>query len=206
MRKDVHISYSKNMRTKKSWYRAVVSTAAFTVVSNVMAGEADIQIPDLRLVNFNVAGSPVQGLTLLYWGLIVCLFGVAFALFQYLQVRKLPVHRLMSQVSHTIWETCKTYLLQQGKFLTVLWAAVACCMAYYFIGLEQKSLGHLGIVLACSVLGILWLFTVWRGLASVCLHCCQFSNGVFRVARKRSRHVAHSIENGHERWIAARQR
>jgi K(+)-stimulated pyrophosphate-energized sodium pump len=153
------------MRTKKHLYRAAVSTVALTLVSNAFAGEADIQIPDLRLVNFNVAGSSVQGLTLLYWGLVVCFFGVAFALFQYLQVRKLQVHRLMSQVSHTIWETCKTYLQQQGKFLAVLWAAVACCMAYYFIGLEQKSLGHLGIILACSVLGILGSYGVaWFGI------------------------------------------
>jgi K(+)-stimulated pyrophosphate-energized sodium pump len=71
----------------------------------------------------------------------------------------------MSQVSNTIWETCKTYLAQQGLFLAILWVLIAFCMSYYFVGLEKKGIGALIVILLSSVLGILGSYGVaWFGI------------------------------------------
>lgn len=129
------------------------------------AGEADIQIPDLHQVVFPVFGQPVTGLSLMYLGLVVCLLGAAFGLVQYFQTKALPVHPSMAAVSDIIWETCKTYLFQQGKFLALLWILIACCMGYYFIGLQHNSLPRVALILGCSILGILGSYGVaWFGI------------------------------------------
>src|SRR5690606_40462431 len=65
-----------------------------------------------------------------------------------LPICRLPVHASMAGVSQVIWETCKTYLGQQGKFLIGLWGLIAICMAYYFGGLVDKSAGHVLVILA----------------------------------------------------------
>src|ERR1051325_2928720 len=71
----------------------------------------------------------------------------------------------MATVSNTIWETCKTYLIQQGKFLSILWVLIALCILYYFVGLESKGFGEVLVILACSVLGILGSYGVaWFGI------------------------------------------
>ena len=71
----------------------------------------------------------------------------------------------MSSVSNMIWETCKTYLLQQGKFLVLLWALIAACIVYYFYFLQAKSIGAVLVILASSVLGILGSYGVaWFGI------------------------------------------
>ena len=75
----------------------------------------------------------------MYIGLGVCAIGAIFGLVQYLQTKALPVHESMAQVSETIWETCKTYLFTQGKFLAILWVLIACCMVYYFVGLQHDD-------------------------------------------------------------------
>src|SRR3954464_15136784 len=98
----------------------------FTLTTTgTFAGEADIKIPDLGSVNFSVNfyshSIHFPGMYLLYAGLLVCLLGAVFGLMQYQQTRNLPVHESMRLVSNTIWETCKTYLWQQGKFLAILW-------------------------------------------------------------------------------------
>ncbi|MDP2268724.1 MAG: sodium-translocating pyrophosphatase, partial [Deltaproteobacteria bacterium] len=98
------------------------------------AGEADINLPDLTNVVFNIAGVSVSGITILYWGLVICVIGMMFGVLQYKQTKNLPAHKSMLDVSATIWETCKTYLTQQGKFLAYLWALIAICIIYYFAG------------------------------------------------------------------------
>ena len=74
------------------------------------AGEADIKIPDLGSVAFNLFGAHVTGMALMYFGLLVCALGVGYGWLQYLQTKNLQVHKSMSDVSQIIWETCKTYL------------------------------------------------------------------------------------------------
>ena len=92
------------------------------------ASEAELKIPDLGTVNF----VGMSGHNLLLFGLIVCIGGMAFGLVQYMQIRKLPVHRAMLEISDLIYETCKTYLITQGKFIAILWAFIAVIMVVYF--------------------------------------------------------------------------
>jgi len=132
--------------------------------TNVWAGEADIKIPDLTQVTFPGLFN-VSGLTLMYLGILLCAIGALFGLVQYKQTKALPVHKCMGDVSHTIWETCKTYLTQQGKFLVILWVLIAACIFFYFKVLEGQTLGHVILILACSVLGILGSYGVaWFGI------------------------------------------
>jgi K(+)-stimulated pyrophosphate-energized sodium pump len=129
------------------------------------ASEADIKIPDLSAVTFTIAGSAVNGLLLMHIGIVVCVIGLIFGLVQYFQTKALPVHDCMGDVSQTIWETCKTYLLQQGKFLAILWVLIGACMLYYFGVLQHKSMNEVGVILICSILGILGSYGVaWFGI------------------------------------------
>ncbi len=140
-------------------------TAALLLSSPLLAhaGESDIKIPDLGTVSF--LNGALSGTQVLWIGLIVCALGVAYGWWQYVQTRALPVHRAMADVSQLIWETCKTYLWQQGKFLAALWVLIAACMIYYFGALEHKSVGNIGMILATSVLGILGSYGVaWFGI------------------------------------------
>jgi K(+)-stimulated pyrophosphate-energized sodium pump len=143
---------------------AAVAAAALTLAPGVFAGEADIKIPPLSDVHFDGLGG-IHGSTLMYLGLGVCLIGAIFGLVQYFQTKALPVHESMAQVSETIWETCKTYLFTQGKFLAILWVLIACCMLYYFVGLQHKGAGDVVLILLCSILGILGSYGVaWFGI------------------------------------------
>lgn len=127
-------------------------------------GEADLKIPELTQVRFEGLGG-VSGSALMYLGIIICFIGAVFGLVQYLQTKGLPVHEVMANVSNSIWETCKTYLFQQGKFLVILWMLIAACMVYYFIGLQHESFGKVVIILLCSILGILGSYGVaWFGI------------------------------------------
>jgi K(+)-stimulated pyrophosphate-energized sodium pump len=136
----------------------------FAAFQGAQAGEADIKIPDLTQVKFDGLGG-VGGVTLMYFGILMCAIGAIFGLVQYKQTKALPVHESMGNVSHTIWETCKTYLFQQGKFLAILWVLIAACIFFYFNILEHKALGEVLLILACSILGILGSYGVaWFGI------------------------------------------
>jgi K(+)-stimulated pyrophosphate-energized sodium pump len=101
----------------------------------------------------------------MYVGIALCFIGAVFGLIQYVQTKALPVHSSMANVSNTIWETCKTYLFTQGKFLAILWVLIAACIFYYFKVLEGNSLGHVIVILLASVLGILGSYGVaWFGI------------------------------------------
>jgi K(+)-stimulated pyrophosphate-energized sodium pump len=151
---------------KKTSRRLAVLAAAFPSIASIAAAsEAQIQLPDLRAVSFRVPGGPLAGMTVLDVGLVVCVLGMLFGLWQYRQTCRLPAHAVMTDVSVTIWETCKTYLQQQGRFLVGLWGLIAVCIAYYFAGLEHEPLTHVGIILLCSIFGILGSYGVaWFGI------------------------------------------
>ncbi len=152
------------MQKNKTWLRLLLLTAVFGFATGAFAGEADIVIPDLKDVTFAGLGG-VHGTTLMYGGILICLIGAVFGLVQYTQTKALPVHESMAKVSNTIWETCKTYLFTQGKFLAILWVLIAACMSYYFLVLEHDPLGKVVIILLCSVLGILGSYGVaWFGI------------------------------------------
>src|SRR5581483_6421298 len=152
------------MLKNKYWFWVVVLIAVFGGAHGAFAGEADIKIPPLDQVSFPGLGG-IHGSTLMYLGLVVCLIGAAFGLVQYMQTKALPVHESMANVSNTIWETCKTYLFTQGKFLAILWVLIASCMAYYFLGLQHEEFCKGFIILLCSILGILGSYGVaWFGI------------------------------------------
>src|SRR5207245_2057424 len=91
-------------------------------------GEAALVLPDLNQATFFGMG----GRALLLWGLVICALGLLFGLAQYTQLRNLPVHRAMREISELIYETCKTYLLTQGRFLLILWVFIGAIVAVYF--------------------------------------------------------------------------
>ncbi len=135
----------------------------FLMTPMAFAGEADIKIPDLSQISF--MGGSLGGLTILNIGLLICAIGMIFGWLQYNQTKNLPAHQAMLDVSNTIWETCKTYLLQQGKFLTGLWILIAICIIYYFVGLQGNTVGAVGMILFCSIMGILGSYGVaWFGI------------------------------------------
>ena len=107
----------------------------------------------------------MNGIHIMYFGLLICVLGLIFALVQSNQTKNLPAHSSMLNVSDIIWETCKSYLAQQGKFLVILWVLIAICMTYYFGGLQGAPFGNIVIILFCSVLGILGSYGVaWFGM------------------------------------------
>jgi len=83
--------------------------------SRAFAGEADIKLPDLSQTKFVVFGSEMSGLSIMYFGLFVCLIGLIFAFVQYKQTHNLPAHKSMLDVSEIIWETCKSYLASRAS-------------------------------------------------------------------------------------------
>jgi K(+)-stimulated pyrophosphate-energized sodium pump len=106
------------MHTRK-FLTTLLTTTFFTATAALHAGEADLKIPPLDKVSFDGLGG-IGGTTLMYLGIVMCAIGAIFGLVQYWQTKSLPVHKSMADVSQTIWETCKTYLFQQGKFLAIL--------------------------------------------------------------------------------------
>ena len=116
----------------------------------VFAGEADLVVPDLGSVKF----MNIDGRSLLLSGLLICVLGFAFGLIQFFQIKKMQVHHSMQEVSELIYETCKTYLVAQGKFLLLLEVLVGGIIFLYFWWLRHFDLGRVGIILICSLIGI----------------------------------------------------
>jgi len=153
------------MHTTSPWKKlgalALLLAAAATPA---FAGEADIKIPDLTHVSFDGLGG-VSGVTLMYIGIALCAVGAVFGLVQYTQTKALQVHSSMGNVSNMIWETCKTYLFTQGKFLAILWVLIGACMIYYFGVLSHNTAAHVVVILLASILGILGSYGVaWFGI------------------------------------------
>jgi K(+)-stimulated pyrophosphate-energized sodium pump len=124
-------------------------------------GEASLILPDLGQAEF----MGVNGRTLLMAGLGVCLLGLVFGLVVYTQLKALPVHASMREISELIYETCKTYLLQQGKFLAILELFIGIIILIYFGFLQHFPADRVAIILAFSVLGIAGSYGVaWFGI------------------------------------------
>lgn len=150
--------------TKTLLTRSLALLAVFGSVLGASASEADIHIPDLTQVKFQGLGG-VSGPTLMMLGIAICAVGALFGVVQYLQTKSLPVHESMAKVSNSIYETCKTYLLTQGKLLAILWVLIAVCMIFYFKVLQNNTLGHVLVILLASILGILGSYGVaWFGI------------------------------------------
>ncbi len=133
------------------------------IPASVFAGEADLKIPDLKSVSF--FNGALSGWDLLFYGLVIVLVGLYFGYMQYRTILNLPAHKSMLDVSNTIYQTCKTYLLQQGRFLMILFGLIAVIMAYYFLALSGMKVGKVAMILMWSVFGILGSYGVaWFGI------------------------------------------
>ncbi len=125
-------------------------------------GEANLSLPDLDQATFL---GLITGKQLLGLGLLIALAGLAFGIVRFVQVRRLPVHTAMREVSELIYETCKAYLIQQGKFLLVLWAFIGAVILAYFKFLADLSWGRVAIVLAFSIVGMAGSYGIaWFGI------------------------------------------
>ncbi len=118
-------------------------------------------LPDLRAAEF----LGLDGKSLLVWGLLICVLGLVFGLVNYLRIRRLPVHDSMRDISRLIWETCKTYLLTQGKFLLILEIFIGLIILLYFgvlLGFEPL---RVAVILVFSLIGIAGSYSVaWFGI------------------------------------------
>jgi len=137
--------------------RKYLLSILLVIIAPVMsfASEANLIIPEL---------TPAQNQLLIY-GIFVCFLGILFGIYQYFAVKKLPAHKSMLDVAQIIFETCKTYLLQQGKFLFILFIFIAICIGFYFGVLQQQSIGGVVLILSWTVIGILGSYGVaWFGI------------------------------------------
>jgi K(+)-stimulated pyrophosphate-energized sodium pump len=131
--------------------------------STALAGETELILPDLKSVKF--LSNYIDGRSLLLWGLVICAFGVVFGIVQFLQLRAMKVHKAMLDISELIYETCKTYLFTQGKFIIILWALVAIIIEAYFHWLRHMQGSKVVLILICSLIGIAGSYTVaWFGM------------------------------------------
>src|SRR5215469_6608275 len=160
------LSFMNHLKFTK--YAAAVA-AALLVASAARAdeagGEANLKLPDLSQVRF----LGMDGHKLLLFGILFCLFGLAFGLWIYTRLKNMPVHRSMREISELIYETCKTYLQTQGKFILILWVFIAVIILAYFGWLSPvpgKPIGvTLPIILLFSVVGIAGSYGVaWFGI------------------------------------------
>ncbi|MBR1617813.1 sodium-translocating pyrophosphatase [bacterium] len=122
-----------------------------------LASEADLVVPDFTTKPFSF--------NLMIAGIVVAIFGAIFGLVEFLRIKKIEVHPLMENVGATIFETCKTYLIQQGKFLILLEVLIGLCIAYYFGCLQHLGFFGVALILLFSVIGILGsYFVAWFGI------------------------------------------
>ncbi|HEY5027063.1 MAG TPA: sodium-translocating pyrophosphatase, partial [Candidatus Angelobacter sp.] len=140
------------------------ATAPATPAPEAGGGEANLTLPDMRQVSF--LDNSITGYKLLAIGLIFCAFGLLFGLMIYVQLKNLPVHRSMREISELIYETCKTYLVTQGKFILILEAFIAVVIVLYFGILHHEyGAGKVIIILAFSLVGIAGSYGVaWFGI------------------------------------------
>src|SRR5690348_4101138 len=140
---------------------ALAAPALAAQASENAGGEANLRIPDLSTVSF----FGIPGHRLLMVGLVFCALGMLFGLVIYRNLKRLPVHRSMREVSELIYETCKTYLVQQGKFLLLLELFIGVVILLYFGVLQHFSAAKVIIILLFSLLGIAGSYSVaWFGI------------------------------------------
>src|SRR5664280_2113737 len=143
-------------RMAKATLKGLLSLAMLSLTPAIsVASEANLKIPNL---------SPEQNNLLLY-GIVVCVLGMLFGLYQFMKVKKIRAHQCMLDVANIIYETCKIYLIQQGKLLCILFAFIGVCIAFYYGFLQKTPLSGVLVILAWTVIGILGSYSVaWYGI------------------------------------------
>jgi K(+)-stimulated pyrophosphate-energized sodium pump len=160
---------TRRVATKISAVAVLLTVGTATALAQPAGegGEASLKLPDLSQVSF--FHGAIDGHKLLLIGILFCLFGLGFGMAIYMRLKNLPVHRSMRDISELIYETCKTYLVTQGKFILLLWAFIAVIIAAYFGWLSPvpgKSVAlTLPIILGFSLVGIAGSYGVaWFGI------------------------------------------
>ncbi|HYT20267.1 MAG TPA: sodium-translocating pyrophosphatase [Candidatus Polarisedimenticolia bacterium] len=141
----------------------LTSLGAASALADEAGGEASLKLPDLSQVSF----LGIDGHKLLLFGIVICIFGLGFGLAIYSRLKNLPVHKSMRDISELIYETCKTYLFTQGKFLLILWVFIAVVIVMYFGWLApvHPTAVTLPIILIFSLVGIAGSYGVaWFGI------------------------------------------
>jgi K(+)-stimulated pyrophosphate-energized sodium pump len=126
-----------------------------------MGGEANLQLPNLS--DAKMLGT--DGRTLMFGGIVVCFLGLGFGLVIFSQLRNLPVHRAMREISELIYETCKTYLITQMKFIGYLWVFISVIMVAYYGYFAKFPISKVILILVFSLVGIAGsCFVAWFGI------------------------------------------
>jgi Na+/H+-translocating membrane pyrophosphatase len=147
------------------WSHLLIVALVSCSLSSLQASEADLKIPDLHEGTFTIAGQTITAWNLLFYGSFVIAGTLGISLYLRNQIRVLPAHKSMLDIAEIIFQTCKEYLLQQGRFLLMLFLIVGSAMTYYFMGLQHKSLDTVLLVLLFSLIGMGGSFWVaWYGI------------------------------------------
>ena len=153
--------------SRKRIGKAVLTAMAFVLsaVGTAGASELDLVIPSLAQATYSILGLEISGNGLLLAGMAICILGMAFGLWEFFRIKKMPAHEAMLKVSETIYATCTTYMKQQAKLLLVLEIFIGACIVYYFAVLNGTPLLKVLNILLWSILGILGSFSVaWFGM------------------------------------------
>jgi K(+)-stimulated pyrophosphate-energized sodium pump len=157
---------TQRYRGEKMYIRSLSILLTFIAVALLLpasaaASEADLVLPDLSTQSFQ----GISGFNLLLGGLVVCALGMLFGWIMYRQLKSLPVHRSMKEISELIYETCKSYLITQGKFILRLELLIGTIMIIYFGWLRHFPLEQVVIILVFSLIGIAGSYSVaWFGM------------------------------------------
>lgn len=149
------------------WARRLLLAIALvtTNAGPLLASEADLAIPDLHEGTFTIFGRQISGYNLLLYGSFVICGTLGISLYLRRQIAMLPAHESMLKVAEIIYQTCRTYLIQQGKFLIMLFLIIASAMSYYFLELQEETLKTTGLVLLFSIIGMIGSYWVaWYGI------------------------------------------
>src|SRR5574344_1644168 len=150
----------KRFLSQGGMFKGVLASLAalFLAVSPACASEASLVVP-------NIKASSVFSFNLLLVGMAVSVIGLVFGFIEFLKIKGVKAHTCMTDVGNLIFETCKTYLVQQGKFLIALEVLIGLCIAFYFGALQKLTVHEVGTILGWSVIGILGSYSVaWFGI------------------------------------------
>ena len=159
--KSTGLVLSKKFAAAAGWLLLGAGTLLAKPAQEAAGGEANLKLPDLSQVTF----LGIDGHRLLLYGLVICVFGLLFGLTIFNRLKNMPVHRSMREISELIYETCKTYLVTQGKFLLLLEIFIAAVIVLYFGVLLKMEAVRVAIIIAFSLVGIAGSYGVaWFGI------------------------------------------
>jgi len=159
--KSTGLALSNKFAAAAGWLLLGAGTLLAKPAQEAAGGEANLKLPDLSQVSF----LGIDGHRLLLYGLVICVFGLLFGLTIFTRLKNMPVHRSMREISELIYETCKTYLVTQGKFLLLLEIFIAAVIVLYFGVLLKMEAIRVAIIILFSLIGIGGSYGVaWFGI------------------------------------------